>query len=293
MNFKIKNMRKLILVFLKKIELLPYFNINGEVRVNNLIIKVPVIKGIGFGNLYGTEPWMINLLEEIFKIGKGGAYYDVGVNLGQTLIKLKAVNPELEYIGFEPNPICVFYSKELIKANNYSKTSIFPVGVSNEDNIYSLSLFSDDDTDSSASMLNNFRPEQTTFRKEYIPCFHIERILEKYGLPKIGVLKIDVEGAEREVLESFKNRIKNDRPFIQVEILPVYKQENIERLSRQLAIEALCHELDYSIFRVLKTDNGNFIGLQKIAKIGIHSNLNWCEYLLMHNSDKDSFQFTT
>ena len=223
-------MTKLFLRILKKIKLLPYLNLNGKVKVNNLTINIPIIKGIGFGNIYGTEPWMVSLFKEIFQIKKDGAYYDVGVNLGQTLIKLRAVNPELEYFGFEPNPICVFYSKELIKANKYKRTSIFPVGVSTEDNIYSLSLFSDDDTDSAASMLDNFRPEQKTFRKEYIPCFNVERILEKYSLPKIGVLKIDVEGAEKEVLESFEKRIKIDRPFIQVEILPVYKQENTSAL---------------------------------------------------------------
>ncbi|MEI2708922.1 MAG: FkbM family methyltransferase [Chitinophagaceae bacterium] len=286
-------MTKLFLRILKKIKLLPYLNLNGKVKVNNLTINIPIIKGIGFGNIYGTEPWMVSLFKEIFQIKKDGAYYDVGVNLGQTLIKLRAVNPELEYFGFEPNPICVFYSKELIKANKYKRTSIFPVGVSTEDNIYSLSLFSDDDTDSAASMLDNFRPEQKTFRKEYIPCFNVERILEKYSLPKIGVLKIDVEGAEKEVLESFEKRIKIDRPFIQVEILPVYKQENIERLNRQISIEGLCHRLDYSILRVLKTDKGEFKELQEIKTIGIHSNMDWCEYLLVHNSDKIKFKYTT
>ncbi|HNK91212.1 MAG TPA: FkbM family methyltransferase [Chitinophagales bacterium] len=286
-------MSKLFLRVLKKVKLLSYFNLNGKVKLNNLTINIPIIKGIGFYNIYGTEPWMITLFKEILHLKKDAAYYDIGVNLGQTLIKLRAVNSEIEYIGFEPNPICVFYSKELIKTNNFKATSIFPVGVSNEDNVYSLSLFSDDDTDSAASMLDNFRPEQKTFRKEYIPCFEVKKILEKYRLPKIGILKIDVEGAEKEVLESFENRILTDRPFIQIEILPVYKEENIERLHRQMSIEALCSKLDYSILRVIKTENGGFERLQEINTIGIHSNMDWCEYLLVHKSDKMLLKCTT
>jgi len=282
-------MWKLIVKILTKLRLIEFLNLKVKVRVNNQKINIPIIKGIGLGNLYGTETWMIQLLQNIFKIKNVGAYYDIGVNIGQTLIKLKSVNSEIEYIGFEPNPICVFYTKELIKANGFKKTSLFPVGISNEDNIYSLSLFSDDDIDSSASMLENFRPQQKTFRKEFIPCFNIENIFKKYKLSKIGILKIDVEGAEKEVLEGFENRILNDRPLIQIEILPVYSEVNTERLERQNSIETLLRRIDYSILRVHTTEKGDFKGLEQISTIGIHSNMKWCEYLLVPHSEIINF----
>lgn len=283
-------MYKLILKILKRLGLLEWVNLQAKVKVNNQKVRIPVIKGIGLGNLYEFEPWMIQLLKGIFKIKKEGAFYDVGVNIGQTLIKLKSVNIEIEYIGFEPNPICVFYSKELIKANGYQGVTIYPVGISNEDHIYSLSLFSDENTDSSASMLENFRPQQKIYRKEYIPCFSVSKITEKFDLSKMAVLKIDVEGAEKEVLESFEKRIQIDQPLILVEILPVYQEENRERLNRQISIERLLERLDYIILRIQKTEKGNFNGLLEIETIGIHSNLSWCDYLLVPNSEKLKFK---
>lgn len=283
-------MNKLIIRILRKIKLLKFLNLQVKVKVNNQIINVPIIKELGLSNIYGTEPWMIQLLKGVFNLKNDGAYYDVGVNIGQTLIKLKSVNPDVEYFGFEPNPICVFYCKELIKINGYKNTSLFPVGISNEDTIYSLSLYSDDDTDSAASMIENFRPQQKTFRKEFIPCFQIERILEKYKLPKIGILKIDVEGAEKEVLESFENRIRHDRPLIQIEILPAYTDDNTERLERQNSIETFIRNIDYTILRVHKSENSDFKSLEEITTIGVHSNLDWCEYILIPNSEKAKFK---
>lgn len=283
-------MNKLIIRVLRKLKLLKLFNLQFNINVNNIPFKVPIVKGIGLDNIYGTEPWMIQLLTKIFSFKNEGAYYDVGVNVGQTLIKLKSVNPNIEYIGFEPNPICVFYSKELIKINNFKSTSIFPVGISNEDAIYSLSLYSNDDTDSAASMIENFRDNNRVVKKEYIPCFKIDEISAKYKLPKICVLKIDVEGAEKEVLQSFEQLIKRDKPLIQIEILPVYNEKNIDRLTRQNAIETLMKNLDYSICRVLKTSDGHFKNLEEITTIGIHDNLDLCEYVLVHSSNKEKIK---
>ena len=293
MNKQVKKVLKIVKKVLDKLGFFKRFNFNVKVKINGKTFKVPIIRGIGLNNIRITETWMVQLFKQIFNFQNDGAFYDIGVNLGQTLIKLKSINPEIEYFGFEPNPICVFYTKELIKTNAFKKTILFPVGISNRDAIYSLSLFFDDEADSSASILDNFRPSQTTFKKEFVACFNSQSILEKYKLPKINILKIDVEGAEKDVLESFENRIKQDKPFIIIEILPVYSEENIERLKRQNEIEALLGNIDYSIFRVHKTKNGDFNGLEEIQTIGIHSNLEWCDYLLVPNSEKIKFKNIT
>lgn len=203
---------------LRKLGLLKFLNLWIPIKFNNRKFCIPVIKGTGAGNLYGTEPWMIKLFEKITQGDIKGAYYDVGVNVGQTLIKLKSVKPDIEYVGFEPNPVCVFYCRELISSNNFENTMLFPVGISDEDTVFSLSHYSEDDTDSAASMVENFRPSQKVYKKEFIPCFRIESILQKYPLPTVSILKIDVEGAEKEVLESFEKIIERDRPLIQLEI---------------------------------------------------------------------------
>ena len=49
---------------------------------------------------------MIDILKIVLPI-ENKKFIDVGVNIGQTLLKLKSVSSEIDYIGFEPNPICV------------------------------------------------------------------------------------------------------------------------------------------------------------------------------------------
>ena len=67
-----------------------------RVRVNDNFIYIPYINGI---RCKITEPWMIELLAMLLK-EKEGAFIDVGVNVGQTLIKLKSIDINRKYIGF-------------------------------------------------------------------------------------------------------------------------------------------------------------------------------------------------
>ena len=281
-------MKKLFIRFLLKLRIAEAFNLTFKTIVNGQSFKIPLIKKIGFEHIHRNEPWMISLLKKILEDKKGKAYVDVGVNLGQTLIKLKSVSPDMKYYGFEPNPVCVFYVRDLIKINQLKNITVFPVGISDKTSIYQLTFFSGDDSDSSASIINNFRPEQKAFCNEYVACFSMSEITEKYDMPSIGILKIDVEGAEKEVIESFSEKIISDQPYIQLEILPVYYAKNIERLVRQEAVENFLKQINYSILRIHTDKSDELLSLEEIETIGIHSNLDWCNYLLVPKNSKDA-----
>ncbi len=109
---------------LNKFGLLKILNLSFKITVNNNSFKIPVIAGIGFNNLFMSEVWMVQVLEKITKL-KHGTFIDVGVNIGQTLIKLRSVDKEREYLGFEPNPLCVFYTEELIKKIIFKNQPLF------------------------------------------------------------------------------------------------------------------------------------------------------------------------
>src|SRR5688572_22816320 len=144
-------MRALLIRILNKLGILGTFNLSVTTKINKQTFRIPVLKEVGLGNIYISEPWMIQLLENILPEKKDKAYIDVGVNIGQTLLKLKSVNPNINYYGFEPNPICIHYVKELIKVNKFKNVILFPVGISDTTSIYELSFFTEKDTDSSAS----------------------------------------------------------------------------------------------------------------------------------------------
>ena len=226
-----------------------------------------------------SEPWMFDLLQKLLPLRKG-VFIDIGVNTGQTLIKLKAVQDDREWVGFEPNPKCVYYVSELIKANQFRHCRLIPVGIFSREAILELEFYSDSDTDQAASVIENFRPGEKVFERVFIPVSSFERVNLLLGLQEIGIIKIDVEGAETEVMDSLRDALRKLRPLVMMEILPCYTSDNETRIGRQSQIEEMLRLLEYRIFRVMKPDGIKLEGLAPIAEIGIHGDLNMCEYVM-------------
>lgn len=273
---------------LNKFRILRFLNINGAISLNKKRFKIPILQKVGFSNLFMSEPWMIDILKIILPI-ENKKFIDVGVNIGQTLLKLKSVSSEIDYVGFEPNPICVNYASKLIKENDFDNTLLIPSGISDKNEMGVLNFFSQSETDSAASMIEDFRPNQKTFKKEFIPLFDLNSLKTKIYLGSISILKIDVEGAELEVLNSFKKEIEEKNPIILIEILPVYDLQNMRRIERQNKIQNMLKGLKYTIFRVIKQDD-ILLDLQEISEIGIHGNINDCEYVMVPKLKKEVFK---
>jgi len=96
MNWKYNVLRRL-----RKIGLLAYLNIILPVRLNGRRFRIPFFHGIGLDHFRPDEKWMINTIDKLTAMKKG-QFIDVGLNIGQTLLNLKSVNPHIKYVGFEP-----------------------------------------------------------------------------------------------------------------------------------------------------------------------------------------------
>ena len=253
-------------------------NFSWRITINKRSMNIPVIFGM---NCVVTEPWMIYLLNKLLK--EDGMFIDVGVNVGQTLINLKALDPERRYVGFEPNPACVFYVNELIKQNRFQNCTIFPIGLFTQDSVLSLDLFADNQTDQAASLIANYRPGQKIYSRIYVPVFRFESVSSLLNIDNVGIIKIDVEGAELEVIKSLSRIIRDYRPIILLEVLPIRFNENVFRKNRQEELEQIFNDMNYIIFRVKKTGSNTYAGMKRIESIGIHSDLNQCDYVIAPN----------
>ena len=273
-------MSYLIVRILRKFGILKKLNLQVNSSINNVKIKVPLLNGFGFDNLHIIEFWMCGLIKKVL-LQKKGVFIDVGINIGQTLIKLKTIDKNIEYIGFEPNPKCVNYANELVSLNGFTNCSVIPVGIFNENKVLALNFFSEDNTDPSASVIENFRPEQKVFKKIFVPVFNFATLNAALHIDDIAVIKIDVEGAELEVLQSMQETINEKRPFIIIEILPCYNTQNVRRIQRQQTIETLLHSINYKIARIIKKDANSIDSYQPLAEIGIHGKIELCDYVLI------------
>ena len=236
-----------------------------------------------------SENWMRDVLEALVP-ARGGTFLDVGVNLGQTLLFLKSVSPATRYVGVEPNPLCVAYAERMAELNSIEDFLIIPVGVGREPGILQLQLFHGKSVDSSASIIADFRPDQPVSHKMCVPIFPYSDVEKAAQLRDLGIVKIDVEGAEAEVIESMADAIRAHSPWILVEILPCYSSENLQRLNHQMVIEALLQSLNYDILRILKNPDGSLDRFQLVQEIGIHGDISLSDYLLCPKSARASLK---
>jgi len=277
-------MRRLFLRILNKLGILRLLNFSVQVKLNQTSFAIPIHQSVGIENMFLPDPWMIQLLEKIIPVSKG-RFIDVGVNIGQTLLKVKSISPDLEYLGFEPNLTCNAYLTKLVKANRFERVTILPVGLSTKSGIGKLYLTTNSVTDSAGSVIEGFRPDHIVKSSQFISLYDLKAVQAVEPIDSIGILKIDVEGAELEVLKTMETLIAQTQPIILVEILPVYTSENSKRVSRQTEIEVMMERLGYAMHRVLK-NKGELAGLEKISTIGVHADVERCEYVMVPKTKK-------
>jgi FkbM family methyltransferase len=180
-----------------------------------------------------------------------GAFVDVGVNVGQTLIKVKRLDPAIQYIGFEPNPICYSYTQRLIADNGFTNCTLLPVGLSNTATI--VSFFVRSAADVGGTTVDGFRSAAQFSDVRHVAVFAGDAVLATIGGPVIGVIKVDVEGAELEVLQGLAATLAT-RPFVICEILPVFTVDGPKgrfRKPRQEALLARMREAGYVLYRLM------------------------------------------
>lgn len=263
---------------LRRLHLLRHVNLSFRRIIGNRPVEIPVLSGVGNPFPEAAEPWMLELLQRVLPF-RDGAFLDVGVNEGQTLIKLRVLDPAREYWGFEPNPVCLHYVERLIAANNYQNTRLIPVALSSSDGIASLTLYSQSETDSAASVIPDFRSSSEAVSQKFVPCFSWKSVEETTRIGKLGVVKIDVEGGETEVIQTLFDKLCEDRPVVILEILPTYTAANRQRLDRQQTTLDHFARANYQMFRILKRPNGTYGGCQPLEDIGIQADINLSEYL--------------
>lgn len=266
-----------------KHQIISKVNLDIKRTLNNRKIRVPVINGIKVG--VSSEKWMSGLLKEIFECSGCDVFYDVGINLGQTLIKVRTINDNIKYVGFEPNPSCVFYVQRLVTKNNWKNITIIPVGLSDKDCL--LQLFGSNDTDPESTLVRELRP--TEYTSKLVPVFRFESIKKNFYDEKVAVLKIDVEGSELEVINSLSLLIEKDRPIIIMEVLPNI-DGNDNKVQRNNKMVTTLGKLEYSFFRIIKTSLDTYTGIMRVEDIGNYTDPVLKDHVILPNEKVNAFE---
>ncbi len=264
---------------LRKLGVINAISFTVKARVLGHSVRVPIDHGIGENMLYVGEPWAHGVYPLLLRAFPG-TFVDVGVNLGQTLTRVRILDAERPYVGFEPNPRCVAYAQRLADLNGFRNAPIVPAGLSTDDGAAELTMNTPDAGDEGATLVRDFRPGHTVHRRLPVRLVRFATAEQELGIGPLGIVKIDVEGSEREVLRSLEQRLTADRPAILLEILPVGRPENVDRLGRQQDIEALFQQLRYRLFRIHNKPGHMRLEAMEVP-IGVHNDQDLANFIVL------------
>lgn len=260
--------------------LVKHLNYGSRVSVAGTSFRVPIRGRDGTRLHHLMEHWMVDVLE-ILAGRVDGAFIDVGVNVGQTLLKKTATGAGGRYVGFEPNPACVAYVHRLIDANGLTDCTVYPLALSNEEGATSLNVFRDE-TDSAASLTETcLRDQDGDGRDRTVGAYRVPLDAVWPPTEDVGILKMDVEGHELNVVKGARRVLQQWRPVVLCEILPAYSGDDADRLRRQDELLRLFGRLGYDTYRVRKAQDRTYRGVEPIEEIGRHGDMLLIDYVMV------------
>jgi FkbM family methyltransferase len=236
---------------------------------------------------------------EIMLRRKPGAFVDVGINVGQTLMKVLGIDRERRYIGFDPQVGACFFAEQFIIENGLSRHSVLPLALSNRAGILELSVRSagqDAQYSATASVVPGFRPAAFYSYTKHVPAARGDDVLPHFDLAALAVVKIDVEGAELEVVEGLLATIERHLPFIVFEVLPHYhvalraaadaatvafREERLDRLEQLLRARG---------YRIYEMSAQGVLGRTERVRPQRTADLSTTDYVAVHERDEAGFR---
>jgi FkbM family methyltransferase len=162
--------------------------------------------------------WEKNTMNLWIKLSKkADVIFDIGANTGIFSLVSKAVNQESKVYGFEPiERICLKYKKNN-EINNFD-ISCEVIALSNEDKIGLIYDVPDEMAYSCSLNENVLDPSLNPFGTE-VQIRRLDTFIEEHNIPKIDLIKLDVETFEPQVLEGFGKYLKEFKPTFIMEVL--------------------------------------------------------------------------
>tara|TARA_R110000850_G_scaffold116505_6_gene232342 strand:- start:1436 stop:2275 length:840 start_codon:yes stop_codon:yes gene_type:complete len=188
---------------------------NFEFR--GVAMKVDIAKQMGAAIYWrGAHDWApIFVLEKFLK--KGDTFVDVGANQGEySLWAARKVGTPGKVVAFEPMQQLYDQLTENIRLNEAFHKTISPVKLGLSDKKGEVILYASADSNEGTNTIYNTDKFNIEIGK--IQLDTLDEQLKELNVNEVNFLKIDVEGAELQVLKGAINTIKNHRPILLLEI---------------------------------------------------------------------------
>lgn len=182
-----------------------------------LSLRIPLMKGTVIPLACWHPNWKSKVIAALLRRTTGG-FVDVGANIGQTLCDYIYAGTACGYWGIEPNPECVHILHEVVRLNKIPGCTILNCALWDTDGTGDLFLEQGVQRDTRATLRPSIRPGRH-YETVHVPLCSFEAVRTRHEIPETGLIKIDVEGAELNVLRGMTDTLVTDRPPVLCEVL--------------------------------------------------------------------------
>jgi FkbM family methyltransferase len=195
--------------------------IPDRIRRREGVIQRGVVQGLRFnpggsatGFLLGThDPGIQRALSVLLKPGM--VVYDVGANVGFTaIIAAHCVGSAGRVICFEPQPSCFKLIQHNAAINGYKHVEVRGEALGEENGSASFVVTNN----STFSHLANGTTQQAKGTNIDVTVRRLDSLVADESLPKPDLIKIDVEGAEQQMLNGAMATLREAKPILLIEL---------------------------------------------------------------------------
>jgi FkbM family methyltransferase len=175
------------------------------------------------------------------RLKPGDIFYDIGANVGFfTAVAAKLVTSTGKVYSFEPVPENAAIVRHNVRQNNFSNVTIIEKAVSattGEGKLW-LARYAGGHTLSDADLPPDLKGSLA------VELVSIDRLIEQKEIDPPTVVKVDVEGAEFDVLQGMSQTISQFKPTIIYEVDDASKESLLEKRQK---IDDFLEKLGYTI----------------------------------------------
>lgn len=130
-------------------------------------------------------------------------YFDIGANIGISILWYRLFNPNMKIVAFEPDVNNLYYLKQNLKLNHIENVTIYPVCLANKVGEADFYLVDDPIQNLNSGLVLNRK-----FLPYSIKKVKVDKLSKYITKDKISLIKMDVEGAEYDI---FKDLISSNK----------------------------------------------------------------------------------
>jgi FkbM family methyltransferase len=209
--------------------------------------------------LEGYELLQRSLIEErLSQCAANPVFLDIGANIGLFSLPLAHRQPGTRVFGFEPHPSNAKCFRESIRINAFKNVGLTEAALGNATGKVSLFL---DETDSGGhtTVAENLWNNRAETRGLTVESILLDDFVRQNQIENIDVIKMDVQGAEDEVLKGGAQALKKFLPDLLIEA-------QHEKVFQESALISTLNEISPS-YRFRTMESPEFLPLENLKEI--------------------------